>query len=696
MISKLHNKIEIKCAEKKYVFYNTMLKSVKDKIKNLESYFNYISFGVGQNDNTNSNFKLGSFLKTFPLEDEIIQSNPEKGDMFIKKFAVIDDTSIDQIFLTEAGITSELENNPTIYNYFLLKSEDNPSGIVKEKNQELVITITIFLRLIPDENYYLTLGNNKFVELLLGQGVIEKNIFAARGKNLSLNEPIYRETFNPEIKFPASITFNENDEEIEISFRFILGKGETNEIVLFFGDSPFLRINAREYYQTIYKTISKSSQINRVIDLGENVKTALKLTDTNENIEENNFVISNYANDFGDKVSLPFHNLFDNQTPRFLSKDGSKIFFVSDDKVFGFINENYIVKELKIEILSIKNITKVIALNDMFFVISKSEPFVSAFILENEKYINFKINYSGELLSKILDIDITEGRNNCIMFGIIDNEVKNAHALYFSKNNESKTINFINELSSEREYAHILAMYKNNFSDSLLIFIKIGENSATTRNIYYFPNQTVDDVYSTIAFQITQNARELYVKSRAIVVEKTTNPSIWVYFYPEWFKYTLSISDNEENNFISTNLKYLIKKHKDSTYQIFNLLGYNNLTEFKNGLPIQINQNKILDFEFLNDTLLIFMNDSKEPIVAFNLYETSAMLENVNKSETNYLIETENYNLIGKENEGVAVTFSAKIMLWFFLKKFINLHRELMQLYLQMKSRNLNFLFMII
>ena len=30
------------------------------------------------------------------------------------------------------------------------------------------------LRLIPDENYYLTLGNNKFVELLLGQGVIEK------------------------------------------------------------------------------------------------------------------------------------------------------------------------------------------------------------------------------------------------------------------------------------------------------------------------------------------------------------------------------------------------------------------------------------------------------------------------------------------------------------------------------------------
>ena len=38
-----------------------------------------------------------------------------------------------KFFLTEAGITSELENNPTIYNYFLLKSEDNPSGIVKEK-----------------------------------------------------------------------------------------------------------------------------------------------------------------------------------------------------------------------------------------------------------------------------------------------------------------------------------------------------------------------------------------------------------------------------------------------------------------------------------------------------------------------------------------------------------------------------------
>ncbi len=672
----LHNKIEIKYGKEEYVFYNTMLKSLKSEIINLNSYFNYIALGIGEGNIDASTFKLKNHIKSYALENDVIQSNLERGTLFVKKYAIIDDTSLNGIAITEAGISSNANTDPIIYNYFSLRNESCPNGIVKEENQEIVISVTIYLDIISESEALLTLGNNKFIELLLGLGIKEKKLYACRGKNLSKNKAVYREKIVDENKFPCDLIVEESDSSLILNFCGKMKTGETNEIVLLIDNSPFLRLNTQEHYLPVSSTNTYSSQINRIVDLGENIKSVKKVVRAETNEEENHYVLSNYANDFGDKISLPFNKLFDNQTPRFISKEGDKIFFVSDDKVFGYRNENYSINQIKIENLSIKNITKIISFNNKIFVISKSAPYISLFIFDGEIFKRATINYNCNLFEKIYDIEITEGRNNIIMFGIIEEETKHAHTLYFSINETLNTIEFNGELTNTREYNNVLAIYKNNFTDSVVIFIKIGENSALTRNIYFFPDQTIDDIYSTIGYQITQNARELYVKSRAIVVEKTTNPSIWIFFYPEWFKYTLSIFGEEQNNYISTNLKYLIQKYDKSTYKIFSLVGYNNLTEFKNGLPKNINLSKILDFEFLNDTLLIFLNDAEEPIVAYNLYETSAMLENVDKSENDYVIETQSYNLLGKNNEGIAVKFTVRINIWFSLKKFIKLFLE--------------------
>ena len=134
------------------------------------------------------------------------------------------------------------------------------------------------------------------------------------------------------------------------------------------------------------------------------------------------------------------------------------------------------------------------------------------------------------------------------------------------------------------------------------------------------------------------------------------------------YEYELPLISDEDDDYISTNLLYLIQK-RGSNYDIYNLVGYNTPTKFKNGFPPEINQSEIVDFEFLNDTLLIFTNNPDEKIIAYNLKETSMVIENVSSIETDYLVSYKKYDIVGSNNEGVIATFAIDIKLWYFLKK---------------------------
>ena len=186
-----------------------------------------------------------------------------------------------------------------------------------------------------------------------------------------------------------------------------------------------------------------------------------------------------------------------------------------------------------------------------------------------------------------------------------------------------------------------------------------------------------------MAYLLTYGTKEIYTKNRAIIVEKTTEPYLWIYFYPQVYRYNLSILGSEEDDFISTNLLYLIQKYNNSSYKIYNLVGYVTPTEFTNGFPNEVDQSKILGFEFLNDSLLIFMNDSTEPIIAYNFKETSMLIENVSNNEDQYEIVVNKYNLLGSNNEGVIAKLAVNISIWFLQKEIIKYYQVQTYLYTQ-------------
>ena len=194
-----------------------------------------------------------------------------------------------------------------------------------------------------------------------------------------------------------------------------------------------------------------------------------------------------------------------------------------------------------------------------------------------------------------------------------------------------------------------------------MIYLREGEHSVACRIVYHYSDKTLYDVFTNYALTLTKNTKEIYTKNRAIIVEKTTEPYLWIYFYPQIYQYNLSILGSEEDDYISTNLIYLIQKYNNSTYKIYNLVGYVTPTEFTNGFPSEIDKSKILGFEFLKDTLLIFMDNKDEPIVGYNLKETSMLVENVSVNTDQYEIVVNKYDLLGSNNEGVIANLAIKI-----------------------------------
>lgn len=674
---KLHNCLQVKLGNRTHTFFNTMLKSVFGKLKNLESYFDNISFGIGINDNPSLNFKLDKFVKSYSLQLDNKQTSPNH-EVYIKKFAIVSDSIFDGNYITEAGISSGSNDNPTIYNYFSLIDDEYPNGILKQSGEDIIISVCIYLEVSNETEGILTLGENKFVEFLLGEGTGGKEIFACRGRNLSDNSTITRETFSPTEKFDCSFEFVEDD-SLTLTFSADLKTGVTYEIVFFIGTYPFARINVLNHNETTIENFTIQSRKNNIIVLGENIKSPTQIIKSSTGVAEENFYDSKYAVTFGDKISVPFESRFNNETTRFLSKDSKKIFFVENDKIYGYENINYLIQQIEIENVVLNNITKVVSFDDMLFVFTKSAPYMSVFIYNNGVYKHADINYGGNdltsLISNIYDVDATVSNDGTVMVAVIDGATKYGYNLYFRFDYNLFVLIFETQMVCQREFNYVLAMLHNNFSDATTIFLKKGTTSLTYRISYFYPDKTLKDNYTTLAMQILQNVKEIYVKDRAIVVERSTTPSTTLYYYPELHKSSIEISSDEENNYVSNNLLYVIQKTPTNVYKIYSLVGYVTPTEFEGGFPKEINQRDILDFEFMNDTLLIFMDSQTKPVIAYNLFDNCVLIENISESETEYIVHAEKYNPIGQD-EGVAATFAVKIDLWYFQKKFINLFLE--------------------
>ena len=657
-----HNKIELKYKNKNYLFFNTMLNSVFDKLKNLEAFNKYASVGSGEPSTNQTEYHLTSYLKTYELETEILQNDISNGNLFIKQSVIIDDANLNDKYIKEIGLSNS-EDNPIIYNYFSLISEELPNGIKKENGEAIVFLIYIYLTIIEDSSIMLTSGNNKFINFLLGLG-LDDNIYVVKGNNTTPNKRIFREEPTSSEKYLTSLTISESD-GLNLNFSADLGSGEINELVFLVGNSPFARVNLQEYKTLTTTTQTYTPKTHYVVDLGENVNSYSSIKNLSTNLEETNVYAGKYANDFGDKITLPFHNIFDSTTPRFLSKDGDKIFFVIEDTIYGYINNEYQITQIKTGNITIQNIFKIISFEDNVFVITKTEPYIYSYKITNNELVLTELDLTNfekfDSLDKIFNADITLGKNGVFMLGLILEPEHYGYTLYFTYDQENNKFIYDSYLVSEYLFSYILAMYKNNFSDGQMIYLREGEHSVACRIVYHYSDKTLYDVFTNYALTLTKNTKEIYTKNRAIIVEKTTEPYLWIYFYPQIYQYNLSILGSEEDDYISTNLIYLIQKYNNSTYKIYNLVGYVTPTEFTNGFPSEIDKTKILGFEFLKDTLLIFMDNKDEPIVGYNLKETSMLIENVSVNTDQYEIVVNKYDLLGSNNEGVIANLAIKI-----------------------------------
>ena len=155
-----HNQLIIKTRTKNYIFYNTILNSTLDKLSNFEKYNEYLSIGNGTANQESQNiFHLSNKLLTTKLVNSSFQSDISKGNLFAKYEFIVSKNEINENYITEIGLSNN-DNNPVIYNYFSLISNDTPNGIYIQNENEIVFEVTINLTINENNTTNVDCENN--------------------------------------------------------------------------------------------------------------------------------------------------------------------------------------------------------------------------------------------------------------------------------------------------------------------------------------------------------------------------------------------------------------------------------------------------------------------------------------------------------------------------------------------------------
>lgn len=669
MTLNLHNKINININGKSLTFYNTIFNNIFEKIANLDTFFDKLAIGNGFCENFNNNYHLGNFVLLSNFISSSHQFDPSENEVFFTKTLSINSKNINSNYITEAGITSKNanENNPEIYNYFSFINEEFPNGIYVGGDEEILISVKIYLNVNSLSNGLLTKGDNPFVKLLLGGGCNNKELFVARGNDLSNNEFIHRSNSYLNQKYPCSISHNTNDNVLKLEFSGDLSTGVTNEIVFILDDIVFARINTKILNKETTHTDSFLSKACYVIDLGIDVSKIESVYNTNTSQYESNYYKVNYANNFAAKTHLPFNNLFDINTPRFLSLDGDKLFFILNDIVYLYKNINYNIESVFAINLQIQNIFKITSFDDFVFVFTKTAPCVHAYKISNNTLVKCNLDLSNfdslSILETFTLIDIVQGKNGLFMLGFVvpNGESTDAYSIFLTYDEENGFVFESYLKTSNYVFTYMLPFHKNNFSDAQIIYLQAGQTSSKCRRAVHGIDKSSSDGYNVTAYYYTYSTINLCVKTRAVVVEKSITPNLWLYYYPQVYRFNLAQLGDAEKNYISTNLLYLMQKMPDGSYKAYSLVGYDNPEIFSKGIPSEIDQSKIIYIEFLIDTVLFFMNDPNEPIVAYNLDIVGTCLENVTTKNQTYNVTYTKQTPLGGASKGVSAKFSADI-----------------------------------
>lgn len=659
---KIHNKLEIFTHKKQHTFFNTMFKNAYEKYKTFDGFNNYISIGGGEKSNSQNEYKLTNKILNIKLETDTIQNDISKGQLFIKKTFILEQNICNGEYIKELGITDS-ESSDVVYNYFSLVNEELPNGILKN-NEKLIGVIYIYLDInYENENFKFLNCSNTFINYLLGEKS-NNSLEVCLGDYCynDNNEIIFQPNINKKLPILTQININEN---CELSINLNLKKLTINSLFLIFNNQPIAIIKLQNYYNSTKNSTVFVPKKHFILDLGEDIKSVDSIKNTNSNLIESEYFIKNYADEYGSKIDTDLLEIFNKTNPKYISNNGKFLIFIKENKVYIFKNENYTLKQINTNELTIHNIKNICCVENFLFIFTNFEPYIFTFFIDENNITKINVNYANfnkfNILKNAIKYSIAKTHLNEFMIGIINEEDKNGYTFYFSFN--TTNLDYISHLVSNHNFSYTLAISANNYCDARIIYLEEGEYSYNSRIVTHLSDKSETDVYSSLAYTLTKDAKEIYVKDKAIIVEKNTSPKIQIYHYPQVYQYLFPDIENEKDYFVSNNLLYIAIKRSDDSIHFYNLVGFNESFEFKNNFPDDINTKEIKEILFLNDIFLVISSNENDKIKAYSLKQNKKLIENISSNTDNYLVDYTKYNFLGSNNEEVNVNILITISL---------------------------------
>lgn len=628
----LHNKFEVTTGGKTFVAYNTMLKSVFEKIAGLSPYNGYFAFGTGKAATNFDDTKLGSFVGSFACTTLSGQFDCTKGNMYVEKYLVFGENENNGFEFSEMGITDTADTDPIIFNRVVFTDDDGTViKLTKAAGQEMTIKLTIFLEATAEGSGMLIAGNNKLIAQILGEDAITtRTLRFAKGKNNQPNVSIHRDKPTDTVRFDGDFepTYLSGNLGVKLKYLVDFGKGETREVLVLADDEPVLRYNCLGARVTDEKTSALSKTFNNSFLVPGLVKavTAVKAADNTEL----DIIPTTFASSFGETLSQPFDMPFDATTTRYVSKDGGLIAFVLNNAMYLYQNKDYYIFKIDTtEVNFTSAVSGVFMADDVVMLKLTGAPNAQFFKVADGKCVplTLSIAENSGISFDLSGVDMTITKNGIVrVCGI--NSAGAGECVFLTI--DGNTISATGKVTTtDSNITDAVALYKNNFCDSLIFFLTTEAGGIPGVSAVEWVNASGEiAVHSTsaMALNLTSNCVKLSGNGRVMASKKNTSSSSLynTYFFPECKRYNVEFN-NEIDMFVSPDFNYCVKKFSDETYKIYHLVGFGTPVEFSNGFD-GMEQSTFVDFQFLADTLLIFTSAEKK-VIAINLDKSNTCLE---------------------------------------------------------------------
>lgn len=671
---KLHNTYQVTIHGKTYTAYNTLLKGVYDKIKNLEQFTSHIAIGTGTQQKSFNDSKLGTYLRTFPTQTEEISSSIENETLFIKKTVLLDESDVSTFSFSELGLTDTETFDPDIYNHVVLTDEQGKVvSITRNAGEVLQITVTIYLTLNNISDAQFTLGNNVLIQQILGENLQldDNTLYAIRGEDLSSNEtPIYRAIPEDTSKMFActpSIIFND-DQTIDISFDCELGEGATEELLLIYGNQVAMRLNTLSILTPTQNTQTLTPSLGNTTELGkyiQSVDIVNQITST-ENISVTDYSVTKYGNIINEKISNIFDINFPANTQKFVAKDGSTIAFLYDNSIHLYKLNNSVFTKVNTTLVPTQNILNIILFDKVIVVVLKVSPYIRIFEIEDniatERDVSLESYYLSAFSYDWEKVDGVRISDNKIMLGfILNNENKTPLILTLTR---SATRNAYFDVLTRPTIDKALNMYtinKTPYNDAVIAFVTDEFNNQLIYTIEEFSiNGSQYGPSSEDAFKMISNVQSLISGGRTLIAQRSVSPYAYVFYYPDLTLAPESISSGIQH-FISHDGNYMAVKDSSGNFAIYNANRMNELIKFEKDIPSSVDQTTIVDIVFMQNLILVFTSSLNNPIFALKIKENLTRIDNLPDESSNYEITSTNYNIMGSRDlEGVKLSLNFK------------------------------------